>query len=138
MNTENHDIRWKQRFSNYKRALTQLLNGVELANTKDLNDLEKQGLIQSFEFTHEMAWKTLKDFIESRGSEKMYGSRDATREAFKLDLITDGETWMEMIESRNLSSHTYDETIAKKILDRVCNSYHTAFSQLNNELSSKE
>ena len=97
------DVRWCQRSSNYRRALARLGEAVDLSGQRTLSDLERQGLIQAFEFTHELSWKTLKDFLASRGIEELYGSRDTTREAFAQGLITDGEAWMEMIRHRNLS-----------------------------------
>jgi len=79
---ENKEIRWIQRFDNYSKALLQLNNATELANERELSELEKQGLIQAFEFTHELAWNTLKDFLIDLGNKDIYGSKDATREAF--------------------------------------------------------
>lgn len=129
------DIRWIQRFNNYNKALSQLQEAVELMDKRDLSRLEKQGVIQSFEYTHELAWKTLKDFIESRGNAKIYGSRDATKEAFKLGLIENGEVWMQMIKSRNLTSHTYDESTANEIIRLVKDSYYQEFLNLKNTMS---
>ncbi len=99
------DTRWIQRFNNYKKALKQLEEAVELMEKRELSRLEKQGVIQSFEYTHELAWKTLKDFLVSRGNTNIFGSRDATKEAFTLGLIDNGEAWMQMIKSRNITSH---------------------------------
>ncbi|MEQ9299314.1 MAG: nucleotidyltransferase substrate binding protein [Cyclobacteriaceae bacterium] len=121
------DIRWHQRFSNFNKALSQLTNAVSISNDRGLSDLEEQGLIQAFEFTHELAWKTIKDFVEDQGTVKIYGSKDATREAFQMGLITDGEGWMEMISSRNESSHTYNEKTADEISEKILNSYFHLF-----------
>jgi nucleotidyltransferase substrate binding protein (TIGR01987 family) len=128
------DIRWIQRFNNFKKAFGQLSGAVELAAQRDLTDLEKQGLIQAFEFTHELAWNTLKDFLENRGAGNMYGSKDVTRAAFKSALIENGETWMQMIESRNLSTHTYDEATAEKIISAVIHLYFIEFKGLQARL----
>lgn len=117
------DIRWQQRFQNYRLALAELLEGVELSHQRPLSKLEKQGMIQSFEYTHELAWKTLKDFLEDRGNSEIYGSKDATREAFQKGLIGDGHIWMEMIKSRNLSSHTYNKEIANRICEQTIHQY---------------
>lgn len=84
------DIRWKQRFSNYHKALQTLAEAIELAQQRPLSKLEKQGLIQCFEFTHELGWKVLKDFLESKGYTGLIGSRDATRTAFQNALMADG------------------------------------------------
>ena len=128
---KHYDVRWQQRFSNYKRALNQL---DEFMENKTLNKLEKQGLIQAFEYTHELAWKTLVDFLKHKGHMDIYGSKDATRESFRLGLISDGDIWMDMITSRNLTSHTYNEETAEKIITNIQNNYHNAFHQLKEKL----
>ncbi|NCO02203.1 MAG: nucleotidyltransferase [Epsilonproteobacteria bacterium] len=131
------DIRWHQRFSNYKKALIQLRDAVQLSHQRELTPLEKQGLIQSFEYTHELAWKTLKDFLQYRGStEEIYGSKDASRQAFANGIISDGETWMSMVKSRNLTSHTYDEETVEKIVDVILGSYIFEFEKLEEKLES--
>jgi nucleotidyltransferase substrate binding protein (TIGR01987 family) len=122
------DIRWIQRFDNFKRGFARLSEACALAEQRDLSDLERQGLIQAFEFTHELAWNTLKDFLSSRGSsEKLYGSKDATRAAFAAGLIEDGEAWMKMITHRNESSHTYNDEVASRISEAVRTLYVPAF-----------
>jgi len=124
------DIRWKQRFDNYLRAFETLRRAVELARRRDLSELEQQGLIQSFEFTHELAWNVLKDYLEETGISGIIGSKGATREAFKNGLIHDGESWMEMIKSRNLSSHTYNQDTAEEVATNILTRFHPAFEQL--------
>lgn len=131
---ENNDIRWIQRFNNYSKALDQLLKAVDLAETRDLSDLEEQGLIQAFEFTHELAWKTIKDFLNHRGNSEIYGSKDTIREAFKYGLVIEGEIWMDMIKNRNRASHTYNEETAKEIINAILNDYHIEFVKLQNTL----
>lgn len=128
------DIRWKQRFSNYKKALLQLDNAVDLNQQRPLSNLEKQGLIQSFEYCHELAWNMLKDFFEYQGNTAIMGSRDATREAFNRELLNDGEAWMQMIASRNQTSHTYDEVIANEIVKKIIITYHPLFVELQNKM----
>lgn len=122
------DIRWIQRFNNFLKAFSQLQEAMDLGRKRPLSRLEGQGLIQAFEFTHELAWNTLKDFLESRGAGNLYGSRDTTREAFRAGLIENGEAWMNMITSRNLTSHTYDEATAEKIVSIIRDSYFAEFS----------
>jgi len=121
------DIRWIQRFNNFSKAFIQLKGAVELSKQRPLSKLEEQGLIQGFEYTHELAWNTLKDFLEDRGVKNVFGSRDATREAFKIGLIENGEAWMKMIESRNLTSHTYNEETAAEIVSAAIHSYFAEF-----------
>lgn len=122
------DIRWHQRLSNYSKALNQLNRAVDLANERQLTELERQGLIQSFEFTHELAWSVMKDYFYYQGNSEIRGSRDATREAFKFDLISNGEVWMDMIISRNKTSHTYDEETAIEITENIIKDYTSLFN----------
>jgi nucleotidyltransferase substrate binding protein (TIGR01987 family) len=119
-----NDIRWKQRFNNFILAYREFDEAVELANSKELSKLENQGLIQSFEYTHELAWNVLKDFLEEQGFTNLIGSKDATREAFKQGLVDDGEIWMDMIKSRNLTSHTYDKELANEIILKIVENYY--------------
>ena len=127
---EDQDIRWKQRFSNLKKALQQLENAVNIARTKELSELEKQGVIQAFEFTHELAWNVIKDYFEYQGETDIHGSRNATRLAFQRGIVVDGHVWMEMIESRNKTSHTYNEEIAEEIYQKTIEIYFGAFKSL--------
>jgi len=113
------DVRWKQRFSNFERALGQLTSAVELSQARALSQLEKQGVIQGFKFTHELAWNVLKDFFVDQGNQDVTDSKDATREAFKVQMIKDGENWMAMIRSRNMSSHTYNEALAEQLVQVI-------------------
>jgi nucleotidyltransferase substrate binding protein (TIGR01987 family) len=113
------DARWVRRFNNFAKAFAQLREAVELSRQRELSKLEQQGLIQAFEYTHELAWKTMKDFLEERGRQNIYGSKDATREAYKAGLINNGEVWMEMVQSRNLTSHTYNEETATTVLSAI-------------------
>ncbi len=131
----NIDIRWKQRFDNFQRALRQLTAAVELYRARPLSDLERQGLIQGFEFTHELAWNVLKDYLEFEGIQGLVGSRSTVREAFRRGLVSDGEVWMDMIDKRNLSSHTYNEAVALAIVTAVVERYHPAFVELERRFS---
>lgn len=124
------DLRWKQRFDNYKSAYQELAEAVELARSKGLSKLEKQGLIQGFEYTHELAWNVLKDYLEFYGYSGLIGSRDTTRAAFKRELIEDGDTWMEMIKSRNLISRAYDRDTAEQIYSDILARFFPAFEAL--------
>lgn len=127
------DIRWKQRFDNYSKALRQLTRFIEKG---ELNEFELQGLIQCFEYTYELAWNTMKDLFEFQGESGIMGSRDAIRLAFRRGLIEDGETWMEMIKGRTLTSHTYNEDVAEKVALNIKSHYYTAFVSLHHKLES--
>ena len=125
--SQNPDVRWRQRLQSFRKAFGQLSRAAALAAERELSELEQQGLIQAFEFTHELAWNTMKDFLASRGATEIFGSKDATRQAFAKGLIENGETWMEMIASRNQTSHTYNEETADKITEAVTSSYMAEF-----------
>ena len=114
------DIRWHQRFSNYRRALARLETFLE---PPSLNEREQQGLIKAFEYTFELAWNTLRDLLRSQGDATLLGSRDTLREAFRLGLIEQGESWMLMIQDRNLTSHTYNRATADVIAAHIVESY---------------
>ena len=121
--------RWHQRYQNYQRAYAQLASAVELMRSRDLSDLEKQGVIQAFEFTWELAWNLLKDYLNWQGETEITGARDAIRESFKRGLIEEGQVWMAMLQDRNRTSHTYNESTMREILASIEASYQP---QLNN------
>ena len=124
------DTRWLQRFDNFKRALLVLQRGVQLARERELSELEQQGLIQGFEFTHELAWNLLKDYLQHQGIENIIGSRDATRLGFQNGLISEGDIWMDMIRARNQSSHTYNLEQARAIAHDVIHRFAPAFGDM--------
>ncbi|MCS6824908.1 MAG: nucleotidyltransferase substrate binding protein [Cytophagaceae bacterium] len=145
MNTQ--DIRWQQRFSNYAKAFVKLEEAV-LKILKDypvredgtinddlfLDDIIKEGLIQRFEYTHELAWNVMKDFLADAGEREIYGSKDATRKAFAAGLIENGDVWMDMIASRNKTSHTYNEETADDIFLKIIREYYPQFKQFKNRM----
>jgi nucleotidyltransferase substrate binding protein (TIGR01987 family) len=143
---ENKDIRWEQRFSNYRKALLKLSQAIEyikenieeedIEEAEDIDEIEnvleevlKEGLIQRFEYTHELAWNIMKDYAEYQGNTTIKGPRDATREAFKMKLVSNAEAWMEMMQSRNQTSHTYNEETANAIYQKIIEEYYPAFLQ---------
>ncbi len=130
------DIRWIQRFNNYKKALAKLQDAVnELLEQGDaMKDLEVEGMIQRFEFTYELAWNTIKDFYEDQGESGIQGSKDAFRMAFQRGLTHDGQIWMDMIEVRKLTVHTYDETISDNVSEKIKDQYIHLFNQLQSKL----
>lgn len=135
------DIRWIQRFQNYRKALGRLSDAVELSKARALSDLEQQGLVQAFEFTHELAWNTLKDFLTSRGANEIFGSRDASREAFAKGLIDNGDVWMTMIRHRNQTTHTYNDETVRAIVAAITTDYIGEFVKLQerfHQLESEE
>ena len=134
----NEDVRWKQRFQNYKKALVTVKNAVDLSQQRELSDLEKQGVIQGFEFTFELAWKVMKDYLEEQGIIGIIGSKNAIRHAFNKGIIEDGDDWMEMVEDRNLASHTYDEETAEKIFGAIRNKYYYLLKKLTEKMNTME
>ena len=132
----NPDIRWHQRLENFSKALLQLESAVMLSRQRKLSALEEQGLIQAFEFTHELAWNAMKDYFYYQGNNEITGSRDASREAFKMGLVKDGEAWMEMIKSRNQSSHTYNQEVADEISEKIIHSYFGLFKDFESKMNS--
>lgn len=131
MNMKKNDVRWEQRFSNYKKALQQL---GEFMEQDELNKLEEQGLIKAFEYTYELAWNTLRDFLLYQGESEISGSRDTIRKSFSVGLIANGEIWMDMLENRNKTSHTYNQDTARDIADAIKNEYYALFCALRDEM----
>ena len=128
------DIRWQQRFSNYRQALEQLETFFQ---PPALNEREQQGLIKAFEYTFELGWNTLRDLLRSQGDATLLGSRDTLREAFRLELIADGAAWMLMIQDRNLTSHTYNRSTADAIAANIGERYLPCFRQLSIRLQQR-
>ena len=129
------DIRWKQRFANYKKALRQL---DEILKMEQLSKIEEIALIKTFEFTFELAWNVIKDYYQYQGITEIQESRDAFRTAFKQGLIEDGETWMNMIESRIQTTHVYNESVASDIAEDIINNYYDQFKELEHQLEKLE
>ncbi|MDR3329591.1 MAG: nucleotidyltransferase substrate binding protein [Prevotellaceae bacterium] len=131
--TQPVDIRWKQRFANYQKAIGQLREFLLIAR---INKYEKQGLIQAFEYTFELAWNVMKDyFTYAQADVDIMGSRDAIRTAFKRGLIEDGELWMDMINSRIASVHTYNEEVADAIVQAIMRDYIPLFNALETKMT---
>lgn len=126
---------WQNTFSNYEKALSLLREGVHYSGIYT-ESIIKNGIILRFEFTHELAWKVLKDYLIYEGIQNITGSRSATREAFKMGLISEGQKWMEMIESRNNTVHTYNENILKVEYDKIINQYFPLFIDLQTKMKS--
>ncbi len=128
----NLDIRWIQRFENFNKALAQLSKFIEKG---ELNELEMQGIIQSFEYTYELAWNVMKDFLKEKGNQNIFGSRDAITESYKLGLIADGEGWMNMFKDRNQTSHTYNEEVVNQIFKNITEQYFQLFLDFQSKMS---
>lgn len=126
----NVDIRWKQRLSNFKKANNQLTEFIE---KKELNKIEVQGLIHCFEYTFELAWKTMKDYLEEEGF-IIKSPRKTIQTAFQIQLIEDGHLWLDALEKRNLMAHTYDEEKSLEAEMLIKNKYYKIIKELCCEL----
>ena len=102
-----------------------------------MDEIVREGLIQRFEYTHELAWNVMKDYAGFQGNTGIGGSRDATREAFQLQLMSDGKLWMDMIGSRNDTSHTYNEDIAEDVYEKILALYYPAFLEFQTVMENK-
>ncbi len=131
------DIRWKQRYDNFQKAFLELEEAVLLSQKRSLSKLENQGLIQGFEYTHELAWNMIKDYLEEQGIFGLLGSKNTVREAFKLGLLKEGEIWMDMIQSRNQTSHTYNTTLAEQVVSDIIDKYFYQFKEIIEEFKKR-
>lgn len=125
------DVRWQQRFQNFDRAVVLLREPIE-RDVTTLSNLEKEGTIQRFEFAVELAWKTLKDYMESEG--KILAPvtpRNVIKEAFAARIISDGQVWIDMLDHRNLLAHTYDEATFDKAVLAIRDRYLNAIEELH-------
>lgn len=129
----NKAVRWKQRFSNLENAFLFLKEGL---SKPSLDPYQEAGIIQSFEFTFELSWKTLKDFLESNGINVAL-ARDVIKEAFHANVIQDGHLWIDMLEKRNLLSHTYNRQQASNAVQLIKNHYFSGLEQVYLELKNR-
>lgn len=127
------DIRWKQRFMNYEKALNVLRN---FTTVEKLNVREEQGLIKSFEYTYELGWNVMKDFLIEKGNNEIFGSKDAIRQAFKMGIIKDGDAWMDMVNDRNRTVHTYDYENAEIVVNNILTKHIAAFEIFYSKMKS--
>lgn len=126
-------IRWKQRFQNFEKALARL---DEACNKTSLDDLALNGMVQRFEFTLELGWKTLKDYLEQEGF-MVRSPRETIRQAFQSGYIIQAQVWMDAIDDRNKLSHDYDETHFRDAEVRIRNQYSQAFHEVYQFLKTK-
>jgi nucleotidyltransferase substrate binding protein (TIGR01987 family) len=130
------DVRWKQRFANFERALALLAEAS--SDIAGLTMLEKEGVIQRFEYTLELAWKTLKDYLEAGGLViAPVTPRQVVKEAFAAKVLADGQVWIDMIDSRNLLSHTYDSGVFEAAAAAISARYLPALKALHIFLNAK-
>jgi nucleotidyltransferase substrate binding protein (TIGR01987 family) len=135
MSEENKDIRWQQRFVNFNKAFLQLEKYV---GQQQMNELEEQGLIKSFEYTYELAWKTLQDLLSHIGYKNIVGPKPVIEQCFQDGFISNGEAWLRMHNSRNLTSHTYNQETAKEIVEQIISEYYHLLKDLQNRLEKEK
>lgn len=118
------ETRWQQRFENFERAFLLLRSALDQKSLNEFSDLEKEGIIQRFEYTYELAWKTLKDYLEYTGiTLEQITPRNVIKQAYAANIIKDGQAWIEMLEHRNLMSHTYNQKTFEKAVAAISNNY---------------
>jgi len=130
------DIRWQQRFNNWKAAYLRLQEAVDANTQTPHNTLIEMALIKGFEMTFELSWKTMKDFLKYNGIDVSL-PREVIKNAFAHNIITDGQVWIDMLEDRNLMAHTYDEARAQKAVEHICNRYLIALRDLQHYLQER-
>jgi nucleotidyltransferase substrate binding protein (TIGR01987 family) len=113
------EIRWKQRFVNFEKSFRLLERTIAI---KDPSEAEKGGIIQFYEVCFELSWKVMKDYLESEGY-IVKSPKQTLKQAFQIDLITEGELWIMALEDRNLTAHTYDEETREIIIKKIINDY---------------
>ncbi len=126
----NQAIRWHQRFENFQKARKKLLRAVNAHKENPDEELYHMALIQAFEFTFELGWKTLKDYLAYSGLNQISLPREVIKQSFHHGLITDGQCWIDMMESRNLMAHTYDEQKAAEAIEAITHRYLDAITQV--------
>lgn len=123
--------RWEQKLQSFTMALNRLAQVVNESKKRELNEFEMDSVVQRFEFTHEIAWKVIQSYAKYQGNDTIAGSRDAARWAFENHLITNGQAWMDMIRSRNDTSHNYDSASAQTSIDSIINVYYDELLAFN-------
>lgn len=122
--------RWRYRFKNFERAFILLRDAMDKLEASGLTQLEKEGFIQRFEYTMELSWKVMKDYLEAQGIVfDQITPRAVIRKAFEAKIISDGETWMAAIDARNKMSHTYDLVKFEEVIEKVRRKFHASMDE---------
>lgn len=131
---ENQDIRWKQRFQNFSKALDYLEKALEIENP---DIIQKAGTIQFFEMSFELSWNLVKDYLEEQGFVDVKSPRTALKKAFEIGIIENGHDWMDLLLDRNLTAHTYDEQKATEMELLILNKYFPILKSLHQHFNEK-
>lgn len=129
------DERWQQRFQNFEKTLLFLEESIAI-NAPSI--FEQAGLIQFFEISFELSWNVMKEYMEAQGITDLRSPRDSIKKAFEMGLINDGHLWIQALENRNLTLHTYDEARTKKIVSIIEQTYIHILRDLYNKLKTKK
>lgn len=138
---EKQEIRWVQRLDSYRKAFGRMNEAVKSVSIYSVKTIESEllldALIQRYEFTHELAWKLMKDYLEYMGISGIVGSRDAIRYALQNGLIDD-DRWMDTIADRNITSHNYNQEVANEVANRIISVYKLLFDEFLQVMTEKE
>lgn len=126
----NNDIRWKQRFNNFDNAYATFCRVVKAYEADKTSEITKMALVQSYEFTFELAWKTLKDYLENEGYDEVKNAKQTIRQAFQAEILHNPEEWMDAIQKRNLTSHVYNKDILQEAVDFIYDRFYPIVSDL--------
>ena len=132
---ENHDIRWRQRFQNFEKVMKHLKDALNIDNP---DIIQKAGIIQFFEMSYELSWNTIKDYLEDQGFTDVKYPRSAIKKAFEIELIEDGDSWMELLLDHNMTAHAYDEEKVNEIEKLIHHKYYPLLDKLYNQLKQKQ
>jgi nucleotidyltransferase substrate binding protein (TIGR01987 family) len=128
------DVRWKQRFQNFEKALQLLTEAMQITSP---DTTQKAGLIQFFEMSFELAWKTLKDYLEEQGFDAIHSPRGVIKKAFEIELLQDGKLWLELLSDRNVTAHVYDEAMINNVEGLIREQYFPLLKSLHETLKEK-
>jgi nucleotidyltransferase substrate binding protein (TIGR01987 family) len=134
----NNDIRWKQRFQNFSNAYNTFCKTLNRHESAPDDEIVQMALVQAFEFTYELAWNVMKDYLESEGFDEVANAKQTIRIAFQAELITDAEKWMEMIQKRNLASHTYNQKILRETVQYIKDEFYPLVRKLYEDMKGRK
>ncbi len=133
----NNEIRWQQRFQNFENAFNTLTRIISRYESTPDDEVVKMALVQAFEFSYELAWNCMKDFLENEGFTEVKNSKQAIRTAFQAELILDAEGWMTAIQKRNLASHSYNDIILEETVEYIKDEFYPIVSKLYQDLKNQ-
>lgn len=133
----NNEVRWRQRFQNFENAFNTLTRIINRYESSPDDEVVKMALVQAFEFSYELAWNCMKDFLENEGFTEVKNSKQAIRTAFQAELILDAEGWMTAIQKRNLASHSYNDIILTETVEYIKDDFYPIVSKLYQDLKNQ-